>query len=165
MLWEWRTTVADEPFLTGEFPRALDERFRLSLPAEWLAALGTECLLTKERPGCLSLWNAVRGTAPLEAGLTLLRAKLQAGRLQDQPGAVQQLGRLLSARQRVVTLAGRGRLVIPEGFREFLRVEAGGDVMLVGAGLCVEIWRPAAWLRYLERHVARFSRLLTQLTR
>jgi MraZ protein len=48
-------------FLLGEFRRTLDERYRLSLPSELgdvLAAESTDCILAKERPGCLSLWSA-----------------------------------------------------------------------------------------------------------
>jgi MraZ protein len=77
---------------------------------------------------------------------------------------VQLLGRLLSTRHRSVQLGERGRLVIPEGFREFLDVEPGGEVLLIGAGLCVEIWKPAAWLQYLARRMPRFRRLLDRLS-
>ena len=62
----------------------------------------------------------------------------------------QRLGRLLSTRHRSVELGARGRLLIPEGFREFLGVEPGGEVLIVGAGVCIEIWNPAKWLGHLE---------------
>ena len=48
-------------FILGEFTRTLDERYRVSIPAEMAEALlagGPECILAKERPGCLSLWSA-----------------------------------------------------------------------------------------------------------
>lgn len=77
---------------------------------------------------------------------------------------VQRLGRLLSTRHRPVQLAGRGRLVVPEGFREFLGVPAGGEVMIVGAALCVELWRPTAWLQYLEENMSEFHRLFAGLS-
>ena len=50
-------------------------------------------------------------------------------------------------------LKGRGRLLLPEAFRRFLGVDRDppeNEVMVVGAAVCVEIWKPAAWLRYLE---------------
>jgi MraZ protein len=72
---------------------------------------------------------------------------------------VQQLGRLLSTRHRSVLLAERGRLVIPEGFREFLAVEARGEVMVVGAGICVEIWSPPAWLAFLAQQMPEFRKV------
>ena len=159
---------ASHEFILGEFPRTIDERFRLSLPAELLAGLGadgTECILAKERPGCLSLWSAETWQAKLDAGVELVKAKMRAGKLEGQLGQVQLLGRLLSTRHRPVQLAGRGRLLIPEGFREVLAVEPGGDVLVLGAAVCVEIWNPATWLKYLEGRMPRFRRLFDRLTR
>ena len=153
--------------LLGEFPRTVDERFRLSIPPELLSGLGadgTDCILTKERPGCLSLWNAAAWQTKFDIGLKVIRAKIEAGRLDDKIAQVQRLGRLMSTRQRTVQLAGRGRLSIPEGFREFLEVEPSGDVMIVGAAVCIEIWKPSRWLTYLQRSVPRFRKLFDQLS-
>lgn len=153
-------------FLHGEFRRTLDERFRLSIPAELtdpLVTEGAECILAKERPGCLSLWNAAQWAAKLEAGVQLVQSKMQAGRLEGRIDQVQLLGRLLSTRHKTIELAGRGRLLLPEGFREFLGVEAGGEVMVIGAAICVELWRPDAWLKHLEEQMPDFRRLLDNL--
>ena len=156
-----------QPFIRGEFQRTLDERYRLSIPtelAEPLCGESTDCILAKERPGCLSLWSAPVWQSRLDEGIELVRRKIQAGKLEGRIGQVQVLGRLLSTRQRPVQLAGRGRLLIPEGFREFLGVEPGGEVLVVGAAVCVEIWRPPAWLQYLEGKMPRFRRLFEQLS-
>jgi len=157
-----------QEFILGEFQRTLDERFRLSLPAELadgLGAEGEECILAKERPGCLSLWRSQTWQTHLDAGVDLVKAKIKAGKLEGKIGQVQLLGRLLSTRHKSVSLAGRGRLLIPEGFREFLRVEAGGDVLIVGAAVCVEIWNPKAWLDYLDGRMPKFRRLFDRLSR
>ena len=91
-------------------------------------------------------------------------SKIRAGRLEGRIEEVQLLGRLLSTRHRQVQLAGRGRLLIPEGFREFLGVEAGGEVTVIGAALCVEIWNPEHWLKYLEEQMPEFRQLLSRLS-
>lgn len=156
-----------QEFLLGEFPRALDERYRLSIPGELALALvrgGTECILAKERPGCLSLWNARAWQAPLDNGVELVKRKMRAGKLEGKLEEVQLLSRLLSTRHKTVQLAGRGRLSIPDGFREFLRVEPGGDVFVVGAGVCVEIWSPRAWLAHLEERMPDFRQLFDKLS-
>lgn len=153
--------------ILGEFPRTLDERFRLSIPQELLDPLmagGNDCILAKERPGSLSLWNAAAWQQKLDAGVELVKSKMRAGKLEGRIDEVQLLGRLLSTRHRAVQLAGRGRLVVPEGFREFLAVEAGGEVVLVGAGVCVEIWSPTAWLSYLEGNMTEFRTLFDRLS-
>ena len=77
---------------------------------------------------------------------------------------VQDLGRLLSTRQRTVSLAGRGRLVIPEGFREFLGVEPGGDLLVVGAAVCVELWNPTAWGDFITAEMPAFRQRIDDLT-
>jgi MraZ protein len=159
--------AADRHLVLGEFRRALDDRYRLSIPAELadlLPGAEVECILAKERPGALSLWSSPAWGDRLQSSIRLVEAKIEAGRLAGRIDDVQRLGRLLSTRHRQIQLAGRSRLVIPEGFREFLGVEPGGDVLLVGAAVCVEIWRPEAWVAYLEQHMPEFGQLLNELS-
>jgi MraZ protein len=154
-------------FILGEFQRTFDERYRLAIPTELVTAMGGEdegFILAKERPGCLSLWNAANWQSKLAAGVDLVQAKMRAGKLEGKLGQVQLLGRLLSSRHRTVQLAARGRLIVPEGFREFLHAEPGSDVMIIGAAVCVEIWNPKAWMTYLERRMPKFRRLFDQLS-
>lgn len=153
--------------ILGEFQRTFDERYRVSIPTELVTALGGEdlhCVLAKEGPGCLSLWNAAQWETRLKAGVDLVEAKLQAGKLEGRWQQVQLLGRLLSTRHRAVQLGARGRLIVPEGFREFLHAEPGSDVMIVGAAVCVEIWNLKAWLEHLESRMPKFRRLLDRLS-
>ena len=89
---------------------------------------------------------------------------MRSGRLEGRVEEVQMLGRLLSTRHRNVQLAERARLVIPEGFREFLGVEPGGEVIVVCAAICVEMWRPAAWFSHLESNIPEFRKLFDQLS-
>jgi MraZ protein len=153
--------------ILGESIRTLDPRYRLSIPpelAETLAPEGGDAILAKERPGCLSLWNVALWQARLDAGIQLVETKFEAGRLEGRVEEVQRLGRLLSTRHRRVQLAGRGRLVLPEGFREFLGVDPGGDAMVIGAAVCVEIWHPEKWNDYVGEEMPVFRRLLDQLS-
>ncbi|QDU58083.1 division/cell wall cluster transcriptional repressor MraZ [Aeoliella mucimassa] len=159
-----------EGLLLGEVTRSLDDRFRLSLPGEMVSGLTSDdesvdrCLLAKERRGCLSLWNLAKWQKHLDNGIALVRSKIEAGKLDGRVAEVQQLGRLLSTRHREVPLAGRGRLVIPEGFREFLGVEPGGTVVLVGAAVCVEIWHPDHWAGTIGDEMPTFRELFDQLS-
>jgi MraZ protein len=89
---------------------------------------------------------------------------MQLGRLEGRLEDVQLLGRLLSTRHTQVSLAGRGRLVIPEGFREFLGVETGQEAVVIGAAVCIELWRPDAWIKYLEEKMPDFRKLFEQLS-
>ena len=153
--------------LIGEFVRTLDERHRLAIPPELLDALlasGPRLVLAKERAGCLSLWPAAIWKPRIDAAVEVVRSKLQAGLLAQRVGQLQELGRLLSTRHRVVSLANRGRLVVPEGFREFLAVEPGSDLLVVGAAVCVELWQPAAWNAFVTGEMPEFRRRIDELT-
>lgn len=156
-----------QELILGEFPRTLDERHRLSIPTELLEPLmqgGIDCILAKESPGALSVWNASGWQKKLDESVDLVKGKIRAGKLEGQLEEVQRLSRLLSTRHKAVQLAGRGRLSIPDGFREFLQVEQGGEVVLVGAGVCVEIWHPRAWLTFLESNMPEFRQLFDKLS-
>jgi len=152
--------------IVGEVSRTVDNRHRLSLPVEMVAGLGgdnADCLIAKERPGCLSLWQREQWQQRIDEGVALVQSKIQAGRLDGRIGQVQALGRLLSTRHREVQLAARGRLVIPEGFREFLGVEPGETVMVVGAAVCVELWKQSTWAECIGQQMPEFRQLFDEL--
>lgn len=154
-------------FITGEWKRVIDDRYRMSLPAEvaeWITDAEGETILTKERPGCLSLWRASEWQQREDAGVSLIRQKIQSGRLEQRWDEVQRLGRLLSTRSRTVRLANRSRLVIPEGFREFLDLPPESEVMVIGAVICLEIWNPKMWLEHLREEMPGFGSLFKQLS-
>ena len=153
--------------ILGEATRTLDDRYRISVPADLVQPLlagRAKCILAKERTGCLSLWKEASWKSRLEAGIALVENKIEAGRLDGRVEEVQRLGRLLSTRHTSVQLAGRGRLIVPEGFREFLGVEPGSEVTIVGAAVCVEIWRPESWRNYVGGELPAFRELLDRLS-
>jgi MraZ protein len=157
-----------QEFFRGEHTRTLDERHRFSVPSEWVERLGDEsgkCVMAKERPGCLSLWNAAQWEAKLEARAELIEQKFRLGQLDQRIGQVQMFGRLWSTRQRPVEFRSGGRLLVPDGFREFLGVEPGGGLMVIGAAVCVEVWNPKAWVKYLEGRMSKFRRLFDHLSK
>ncbi|MFN9720771.1 MAG: division/cell wall cluster transcriptional repressor MraZ [Planctomycetota bacterium] len=154
-------------FVTGEYRRAIDERFRVTLPTELASAISDEdgdMIVAKERAGCLSLWKPAEWQHRLDSGLALLRQKIDSGRMEQRWGDVQRLGRLLSTRHTEAKLANRARLLIPETFRDFLGAMAGQEVILVGAVICVEIWQPDAWNAVLKDEMPDFGELFKQLT-
>ena len=157
---------APTTFIQGELKRTIDDRFLVSLPPEMAKAVTDETgstIVTKERFGCLSLWSAAEWEARQERGVDVIRSKIEAGAMDQRWGEVQRLGRLLSTRSKTVQLANRSRLLIPEGFREFLGVPAGGEIMLIGAVICVELWNPATWLEALSQDMPEFGSLFKEL--
>ena len=108
--------------------------------------------------------GGIKSSAEAFASATDEEVLDQAGLLAQRMGQVQELGRLLSTRQQTVSLAGRSRLVLPEGFRDFLAVEAGSSLMVVGAAVCVELWQPAAWNAYVTSEMPGFRQRIDDLT-
>ncbi|GHT10115.1 hypothetical protein FACS1894170_01750 [Planctomycetales bacterium] len=149
--------------ITGEFSRTVDDRFRLTLPSEFDKVFKPndgKCVIVKEGPGCLSLWDETVWKSNLNDRLGVMHAKLKAGTLGINTPNLQRFARLLSTRHRDVQLAGRARLMLPEGFREFLGIEPQSDVMVIGAGVCIEIWNPKKWIDYVENDISQFGTLL-----
>lgn len=158
-------TDASELFL-GEWARSLDERFRFSLPPEWAESLGnqdSECVLAKEQPGCISLWNPQEWEKWLSAGVSLVKSKIESGRIGGRIDKFQMFGRLLSTRHKTVPIAGRGRIAIPDSFRTFLEVEPAGELLVVGAAVCVEVWNPIRWSEHIGTHMPGFRSLFEEL--
>ena len=153
--------------ILGEFKRSIDDRYRLSIPTELIDQFENEkedWILTKEQPGSLSLWSAGDWKEKLDSGMDLIRSKIKAGRLDGRIQEVQQLGRLLSTRHKIVQIKNKSRLTIPEGFREFLACEPGNEILIVGAAVCIEIWRVDAWIEHLEKQMPEFQQLFGNLS-
>ncbi len=93
-----------------------------------------------------------------------MRSKINAGKLNEKLADVQLLGRLLSTRHKSIPVAERGRVVLPDGFREFLGVDPGSDVMVVGAAICIEIWHPQKWIEHLGEQMPEFGSLFDKIT-
>lgn len=156
-----------KPLILGEYCRRLDDRFRLTLPGEMLemfAPKDGDCILAKERPGCISLWDPVGWKDKLDKRVKMIQDRLEVGDLEQRLPQLQLFGRLLSTRHRPVQLAAKGRLLIPEGFREFLEIESGGELMVVGAAICVEIWKPDKWVSYIGEKMPEFRDIMQELS-
>lgn len=152
--------------IQGEHRRLYDDRYRIALPLEFVESIGGEsadCMLVKEREGCISLWNQAVWQASSGAGIRLVETKLEVNYLQKDFSTVQRFARLLSTLARPVKLGGRGRVLIPEGFREFLKAEPNSEVIVVGAGVCLEIWKPEVWKTYVCQDIGEFQGLLKSL--
>ena len=55
-------------------------------------------------------------------------------------------------------------MTIPEGFREFLGVDAGDEILVVGAAVCVEIWKVEKWVDYVNENIGDFHQLFDGLS-
>jgi len=155
-----------QKLITGEFSRTVDDRYRLTLPDEFKEVFKPKegkCVIVKEGSGHLSLWEESVWQQQHGKRIEMVRQRYETGYLAENMLDLQRLGRLLSVRYRHIQLGERGRLLLPEGFREFLAVEPKQEVMVVGAYFCIEIWHPQKWISYAEENIPQFGNLMESL--
>ena len=156
-----------QQLITGEFSRTVDDRYRLTLPDEFKEVFKPDagkCVIVKEGPGCLSLWEENSWKQQHDERVEMVMKRLHLGDLGRKTTELQRFGRLLSTRYRQIQLTDRARFLLPEGFREFLAVEPKQEVMVIGAAVCIEIWHPQKWISRIEEDMPQFSILMESLS-
>ena len=136
----------------GTFDYSLDAKNRLTVPARFRAALSDGVVLAKRVAGCVALWRPDDYDAYMQGAL--------AGLNPMSPQA-EQLERFFSANSHDTELDSAGRIGIPA----FLIAHAGlgKDVVVTGAGRCLEIWDRAAWHEYNERLAGEVAEITSNL--
>ena len=121
----------------GTFDFTLDAKNRLTVPSRFRAALADGVVLAKGIERNVALWTPDAYDAQIAAAL--------AGRNPASPQA-RELRRFFSANAHDTELDSAGRVMIPA----FL-LEHGGlgrEVVVTGAGECLEVWDRDAWRDY-----------------
>jgi len=130
-----------ESMLTGEFKVTLDEKGRISLPANLRKCLGETALhLTKGEDNCLWLFP----TAKWEE---LVSTKIAENTDPFSKKDRSLLRRLIGPSQQV-EIDKAGRIPIAQGLREFAGLTK--DCMVLGQIDYIEIWDEVSYFKYLE---------------
>ncbi len=118
----------------------MDERGRVPLPPVYRDAFREGVVLSQGHPDrCLRVYT--RGAFEAQASeFTADSAMLQRGR---------DLRRAFFASARSAELDKQNRILIPPPLRQWARLDR--QVLVIGAGECLEIWDPAAWEAESER--------------
>ena len=136
----------------GTFDYTLDAKNRLALPPKFRAALADGVVLAKGVEPCVAIWtsdayeqqnaDALRNSNPLHA------------RARDT-------SRFFSANSHETELDAAGRVMVPS----FLIDHAGlsREVVVIGAGHCLEIWDRAAWAQYNDALTGRINEITESL--
>jgi MraZ protein len=136
----------------GQYERSLDDKFRLAIPSELRAGLGTGAVLTRSFDNCLCIYPAARWESLARAVDDLPQVRTEA----------RVLARSVFSGAVPCEFDRQGRVVIPA----FLREHAGinGDVIIIGVGSRVELWSKDAWGRERQRFEAEGPRLAEVLS-
>jgi MraZ protein len=122
----------------GTFDHTLDAKNRLTVPSKFRSALAGKVFLVKGADRCLSVY-------PEDAYTEMTRAAL-AG-LNPHAPQTRELRRYFYSNAQDVELDGAGRIMLPARFMEHAGISSR-DVVVAGAGDCLELWDRATWETY-----------------
>ena len=117
----------------GEYNHTIDPKGRLIIPAKFREALGDEFVVTKGLDGCLFVYANTEWNNFEEKLRTLPLTNKNA----------RQFTRFFLAGAAACEVDKQGRILIPQGVREFAKREK--DVVLVGVASRIEIWSKEVW--------------------
>ncbi len=121
---------------TGEYRHAVDGKGRIAVPARFRGQLADGAVVARWLDSCLAIfpmtaWSELAarvGSLPMvDPNARLLQRQLFSGALETE-------------------LDGQGRVLVPQGLREFAGLEA--EALVLGSRDHAEIWAPARWTDY-----------------
>ena len=121
----------------GTFEHTLDAKHRLTVPSKFRSALAGRVVLVRAVDRCVSVYPAETYEAMTQAALSGLNPFSPQAR---------ELKRVLFANATDVELDSAGRVMVPPRYREHAGIDR--DVVITGAGDCLELWDAATWATY-----------------
>ena len=121
---------------TGEYRHAVDGKGRIAVPARFRGQLADGAVVARWLDSCLAIfpmtaWGELAarvGSLPMvDPNARLLQRQLFSGALETE-------------------FDGQGRVLVPQGLREFAGLEA--EALVLGSRDHAEIWAPARWTDY-----------------
>jgi MraZ protein len=136
----------------GTFEHTLDAKHRLTVPSKLRAAFSEGAFLVREADRCLSLYPSATYSALTRAALSGLNPLSSQAR---------ELKRLFHANAMAIELDSAGRVMLPPRYLEHAGIER--DVVVTGAGDCLELWDRSHWEAYDKDLTARAPDLTASL--
>jgi MraZ protein len=135
----------------GTFEHSLDAKKRLTVPSKFRSALAGKVFLVKSK-GCLSLYPGETYDRITETALA------QINPLSEQ---ARDLKRLFHSRAMDTELDGAGRVTLSGDLLGHAAIDR--EVVIAGAGDCLELWDHSAWQAYESDLASRESELTRSL--
>ena len=121
----------------GTFDHTLDAKNRLTVPAKFRAELAQGVVLAKGIERCVQVWTPRAYDAYVEAALAGMNPLSEPAR---------KLNRFFAANSIDTELDAAGRVMVPAFLLE--HGDLRKEVVVTGAGECLEVWDRAAWTDY-----------------
>jgi MraZ protein len=136
----------------GTFEHTLDSKNRLTVPSKLRTAFAEGAFLVREADRCISLYPARTYSALTETALSGINP------LSSQ---AKQLKRLFHSNAQHVELDSAGRVMLTQRLLDHAGIER--DVVVTGAGDCLELWDRSTWEDYDRDLTARAPDLTASL--
>jgi MraZ protein len=128
----------------GTFDQKLDAKNRLTVPSKLRTAFAEGAFLVRSAEKCISLYPESTYSAQTEAALSGFNPLSSQAR---------ELRRYFHSNATYVELDSAGRVTLSARQLEHADIER--DVVVIGAGDCLELWDPSTWVAYDQDLTAR----------
>jgi MraZ protein len=128
----------------GTFDHTLDSKNRLTVPSKLRTAFAEGAFLVRSTERCISLYPSATYSSLTEAALSGLNP------LHPQ---ARELRRYFHSNASQVELDSAGRVMLSARQLEHAGIDR--DVVVIGAGDCLELWDPSTWADYDQDLTAR----------
>jgi MraZ protein len=136
----------------GTFEHTLDAKNRLTVPSKLRAAFAEGAFLVREADRCISLYPSSTYSALTEAALSGVN---------PLSAQAKQLKRYFHSNAHQVELDSAGRVMLSPRHLEHAGIER--EVVVTGAGDCLELWDRSTWEAYDQELTARAPDLTASL--
>jgi MraZ protein len=136
----------------GTFEHTLDAKNRLTVPSKLRTAFAEGAFLVREADKCISLYPAQTYSALTQTALSGLN---------PLSAQAKQLKRYFHSNALAVELDAAGRVMVPARLLQHAGI--GRDVVVTGAGDCLELWDRSTWEAYDQDLTARAPDLTAAL--
>ena len=121
----------------GTFEHSLDAKNRLTVPSRFRSLLSGKVFLVRGVDPCISLYPEATYTSITQSALSALNPFSPQAR---------ELKRMLYGNATSSELDSAGRVML--GSKELEHAGIGREVVITGAGECLELWDRSAWEAY-----------------
>jgi MraZ protein len=136
----------------GTFEHTLDAKNRLTVPSKLRTSFAEGAFLVRSADRCISLYPASTYNELTQAALAPLNPLSAQAR---------ELKRYFHSNAQSVELDSAGRVMLSARHLEHAAIER--DVVVIGAGDCLELWDPSSWADYDSDLTARGPDLTASL--
>jgi MraZ protein len=123
----------------GEFSHALDEKGRLTIPAKFRDELAGGLVITRGIDPCLSVYPRQEWDSLAE----------RIAKLPVTQRSARDFGRLMFSGAADFIPDRQGRVLIPQGLRDYARLDS--EAIIIGLYNRLEIWNPESWTDVREK--------------